>query len=298
MIFRDRPDGTLIKVPSFKKVLTYTCPTRDESSLYFKETLDVENAISILLDKNRGKALEDRITLFHIIIAAYIRTVAERPQVNTFVSGHKFYQRNEISFSLVAKKELTDEGVEGLVKVKFSPIDSMEQVAARMRKAVSVAKSDKGSGSEREVDFLMSLPQPIASAVMWLYKVLDVNNLMPRFMIDNDPSYSSALITNLGSIGVDGVFHHLFNWGNSGAIMAIGKVKMMPVYDTRTADSRKARVLDVYITLDDRLADGTYYGKTLKVFRKYIEHPELLFEPPAYTKEQIDALKLREIDRI
>ena len=293
MIFRDRPDGTLIKVPSFKKVLTYTCPTRDESSLYFKETLEIEEAISLLLEKNRGKSPEDRITIFHLIVAAYVRTVVERPMVNTFVSGHRFYQRNEISFSLVAKKQMSDEGIEGLVKVKFSPMDTIEQVAARMKKAVLVGKSDAGSSSEREVDFLMSLPQPITSLVMWLYKVLDTNNLMPGFMIDNDPSYSTALITNLGSIGVDGVFHHLFNWGNSSVIMAIGKVKKVPLYDTRTADERKARVLDIYFTLDDRIADGTYYSNSLKAFKRYMEHPELLFEPPKYTKEQIDALKLR-----
>ncbi len=294
MIFRDRPDGTFIKVPSFKKVLTYTCPTRDESSLYFKERLEIENAIKLLLEKNKGKSAEDRISIFHLIVAAYIRTVVERPQVNTFVSGHKFYQRNEISFSLVAKKEMSDEGIEGLVKVKFSPMDTIEQVAARMKKAVLVGKSDKGSSSEREVDFLMSLPQPITSLVMWLYKLLDTNNLMPGFMIDNDPSYSTALITNLGSIGVDGVFHHLFNWGNSGVIMAIGKVKKVPLYDTRTAEERKTRVLDIYFTLDDRLADGTYYCNSLKTFKKYIEQPELLFEPPNYTKEQIEALKLKE----
>ncbi|HQJ23831.1 MAG TPA: 2-oxo acid dehydrogenase subunit E2 [Bacillota bacterium] len=293
MLFRNRPDGTYIKVPSFKKVLTYTCPTRDEASLYYKDTIVMDAAIALLLKENRGKSAKDRINILHLIVASFVRTIVERPLINTFVSGHSFYQRNEISFSLVAKKQLTDEGTEGLVKVCFQPMDTIWQVAERMRRAVEEGKSDRGSSSEREVDFLMSMPQPLASAFMWLYRLLDTRNLLPGSLIANDPSYSSGLITNLGSIGIDGVFHHLFNWGNSGLIMAIGKIKKAPVNDNRSGIGKIASVLDIYMTLDDRLADGTYYGNTLKTFKNYMENPDRLFEQPSYTKEQIDALMLK-----
>lgn len=293
MFLKNRPDGMRMTVPSFKKVLTYTCPTRDEACLYYKDTLDVDKAVSMLLERNQGKAPEDRITLMHLIIASYIRTVVERPLINTFVSGHSFYRRNEISFSFVAKKELSDEGTEGLVKVKFWPTDTIQRVATRMKKAIAVGKSDAGSSSEREIEFLMKMPKPLISAFMWFYKILDSNNMLPGFMIDNDPSYSTGLVTNLGSIGVDGVFHHLFNWGNSGAIMAIGKVKKAPVHEPRSGQARLTRVLDIYFTLDDRLADGTYYGKTFRTFRYYMENPELLFEAPSYDLEQIEALRLK-----
>ena len=293
MLFRNRPDGTYIKVPSFKKVLTYTCPTRDEASLYYKDTIVMDAAIAPLLKENRGKSAKDRINILHLIVASFVRTIVERPLINTFVSGHSFYQRNEISFSLVAKKQLTDEGTEGLVKVCFQPMDTIWQVAERMRRAVEEGKSDRGSSSEREVDFLMSMPQPLASAFMWLYRLLDTRNLLPGSLIANDPSYSSGLITNLGSIGIDGVFHHLFNWGNSGLIMAIGKIKKAPVNDNRSGIGKIASVLDIYMTLDDRLADGTYYGNTLKTFKNYMENPDRLFEQPSYTKEQIDALMLK-----
>lgn len=293
MLFRNRPDGTYFKVPSFKRVLTYTCATRDEACLYYKDRILMDRAISMLLERNRGKAPEDRVTVLHLIIAAYVRTVVERPLMNTFVSGHDFYQRNEISFSLVAKKQLTDEGVEGLVKARFSPQDTLEDISRRMKAYIAEGKSAAGSSSEKEIDFLMKLPKPIISAFMWLYKLLDANNMLPGFMIDTDPSYSTALITNLGSIGIDGVFHHLFNWGNSGVIMAIGKIKKATVTDSRSGEGRTASVLDIYLTLDDRLADGTYYGNSLKVFKNYLENPELLFDPPAWSHEQIEALKLK-----
>lgn len=293
MLFRNRPDGTYFKVPSFKRVLTYTCVTRDEACLYYKDTIFMDEAISMLLERNRGKSPEDRVTILHLIIAAYVRTVVERPLLNTFVSGHDFYQRNEISFSLVAKKQMTDEGIEGLVKVRFRPEDTLEDISRKMKACITEGKSDAGSSSEKEIDFLMKLPKPIIGAFMWLYKLLDANNLLPGFMIDTDPSYSTALVTNLGSIGIDGVFHHLFNWGNSGVIMAIGKVKKATVTDKRSGEGRIASVLDLYLTLDDRIADGTYYGNSLKAFKHYLENPGLLFETPSWSKEQIDALKLR-----
>ena len=128
---------------------------------------------------------------------------------------------------------------------------------------------------------------------MWLYNLLDANNMLPGFMIDNDPSYSTALMTNLGSIGIDGVFHHLFNWGNSGVIIAIGKIKKSLIWQSRSGEGKIASVLDIYMTLDDRLADGMYYGNSLKVFKDYLEHPERLLEPPNYSEEQIAALKLK-----
>lgn len=293
MLFRNRPDGTYIKVPSFKKVLTYTCVTRDESSLYYKETFRMDSAITQLLKLNRGRALDDRITILHLIIAAYVRAVVERPLMNTFVSGHDFYQRNEISFSLVAKKEFSDEGVEGLVKASFLPNDTIFDIARKARAGIAVGKSEAGSSSEREVDFLMKMPKPVIGIFMWLYKLLDANNMLPGFMIDNDPSYSTALVTNLGSIGIDGVFHHLFNWGNSSVIIAIGKIKKAPILDSRSGEGNIASVLDIYMTLDDRIADGMYYGNSLKVFKDYLEHPERLLASPSYSEEQIAALKLR-----
>ena len=44
-------------------------------------------------------------------------------------------------------------------------------------------------------------------------------------------------------------------------------------------------VMDLGITLDERIADGYYYSKTIKLLKYLLQNPELL-ETPA--KEEVD----------
>ena len=294
MIFRDRPDGTALKVPNFKKLNPYMFPTRDESVLFCTDRFNMDEAIEMLLEVNRGKQPEDRINLFHIILTSLLRTIGERPILNTFVAGQRYYRRNEILFSFVAKKDLTDEGEESIVSISLKPNDSLQDVARKIREAVSHGKSEAGNKTEKEIDIVMALPRPFIKAFIWTYKFLDYHNLLPGFMIKTDPIYSTAFFTNLGSIGMDTIYHHLYNWGTCSIFISVGKLKKGPLYETRSGIVKVTNVMDMKITLDDRVADGVYYGNSLKLFKNYIEHPRQLLESGKLTKEQIDVLKLKD----
>jgi hypothetical protein len=225
MIFRDRPDGKALKVPNFKKLNPYMFISRDESALYCTDRFDMDEAINMLLALNRGKQPEERINLFHVILTSLLRTIVERPILNTFVAGQRYYKRNEIIFSFVAKKSLTDEGEESIVKISFQPSDSLQDVARKIREAVAHGKSEAGNKTEKEIDIVMALPRLFIKAFIWSYKFLDYNNLLPGFMIKTDPIYSTAFFTNLGSIGMDSVYHHLYNWGTCSIFISVGKLK-------------------------------------------------------------------------
>lgn len=295
MILRDRPDGTSLKVPNFKKLNPYMFPTRAESMLFGDERFNIDSAIEMLLEINRGKVPEDRINLFHVILASYIRTTAERPIVNTFVAGQRYYRRNEISMSFVVKKDLTDIGEESILKIVFNPMDTLHDVARRVREAVALGKSGAGNSTEKEIDLVMALPRFGIKAFMWLYRFLDYNNLLPGVMIKTDPLYATAFFTNLGSIGMDTIYHHLYNWGTVGTFISVGKVKKGPIFNSRSGAPAVSHVIDMRFTLDDRVADGVYYGNSLLTFRHYMENPQLLLEKPAYTKEQLDELQLTNV---
>ncbi len=294
MIFRDRPDGTALKVPNFKKLNPYMFPTRDESVLFCTDRFNMDEAIEMLLEVNRGKQPEDRINLFHIILTSLLRTIAERPILNTFVAGQRYYRRNEILFSFVAKKDLTDEGEESIVRISLKPNDSLQDVARKIREAVVHGKSEAGNKTEKEIDIVMALPRPFIKAFIWTYKFLDYHNLLPGFMIKTDPIYSTAFFTNLGSIGMDTIYHHLYNWGTCSIFISVGKLKKGPLYETRSGIVKVTNVMDMKITLDDRVADGVYYGNSLRLFKNYIEHPRQLMESGQFTKEQIAELKLKD----
>ena len=229
MIFRDRPDGTALKVPNFKKLNPYMFPTRDESVLFCTDRFNMDEAIEMLLEVNSGKQPEDRINLFHIILTSLLRTIAERPILNTFVAGQRYYRRNEILFSFVAKKDLTDEGEESIVRISLKPNDSLQDVARKIREAVVHGKSEAGNKTEKEIDIVMALPRPFIKAFIWTYKFLDYHNLLPGFMIKTDPIYSTAFFTNLGSIGMDTIYHHLYNWGTCSIFISVGKLKKGPL---------------------------------------------------------------------
>jgi len=165
-------------------------------------------------------------------------------------------------------------------------------VARRVREAVSLSRSATGNTTEKEIDLVMALPRFGIKAFMWLYRFLDYNNILPGFMIKTDPLYSTAFFTNLGSIGMDSISHHLYNWGTCSVFISVGKVKKGPIFDNRHGNMKIGHVLDMKMTLDDRVADGVYYYNSLSTFKKYVEHPEPLLEPAGYTKEHLDELDL------
>lgn len=294
MIFRDRADGKAMRVPNYKKLNPYMFPSRDESVLYCTDRFNMEEAISMLLEINRGKQPEDRINLFHVILTSLLRTVAQRPILNTFVAGQRYYRRNEIIFSFVTKKDITDEGMESFVRIPLKPQDSLLDVTRKIREAVSRGKSEAGNTTEKEIDIVMALPRPFIKAFMWLYRFLDYHNLLPGAMMKTDPIYSTAFFTNLGSIGMDSIYHHLYNWGTCSIFISVGKLKKAPIYETRSGDVKIASVIDMKMTLDDRVADGVYYGNSLKLFKDFIEHPRQLLEQAELTEEQLKELDLKD----
>ena len=294
MIFRDRADGKAMRVPNYKKPNPYMFPSRDESVLYCTDRFNMEEAIAMLLEINRGKQPEDRINLFHVILTSLLRTIAMRPILNTFVAGQRYYRRNEIIFSFVTKKDITDEGMESFVRIPLKPQDSLLDVTRKIREAVSRGKSDAGNTTEKEIDIVMAFPRPLIKTFMWLYRFLDYHNLLPGAMMKTDPIYSTAFFTNLGSIGMDSIYHHLYNWGTCSIFISVGKLKKAPIYETRSGDMKISSVIDMKMTLDDRVADGVYYGNSLKLFKDFIQHPRQLLEQAALTEEQIKGLDLKD----
>ena len=106
---------------------------------------------------------------------------------------------------------------------------------------------------------------------MWL----DKHGWVPKDIIATDPYYSSAVLSNLGSIRMKSGYHHLTNWGTCSMIMLIGERKKRPFFD-RLGNYEMRDSVDLGLTIDERLADGFYYAKTVQLLQKLIENPELL----------------------
>ena len=213
-------------------------------------------------------------------------------RVNRFISGNRFYQRNQIVFNFVAKKELSDEGEELNVKIPFDPEETLVTVAEKVRACVRKAVSGEGKGNDEVVKALVRLPHFAMSFVARGLEWLDRHNMMPSDMIESDPCFCSIFLTNVGSFGLDTPFHHLYERGNCPIFIAVGKVRARNVLASDGSVAER-KYLCLRYSFDDRIADGTYMGKSLGLIRDFIEKAESLAAPPEIDPATIAQLKLR-----
>ena len=286
MGIRKRYDGTLIKgLPGFRLINPYVMKGRNESAVYFTHELRMKKTIEFIRQYNKeNKGNGKRLTLFHVILCGIVRAIAFRPQMNRFISGKKIYQRNRIQFSFIVKKQLTDEGLETNVKITFSPFDTLQDVIEKVNREVEKARDMAGNESDHEIDFFTKLPRSILTLVIWVFKALDYFGIAPSEMIRLDPLYTSVYVANLGSVGLDAPYHHLYEWGNASIFAVIGKLRKGIVVGEGGTPVVED-LLTMKYTFDDRISEGLYAAKAIDMFKQFVENPEVLLQRPEIPEE-------------
>jgi hypothetical protein len=269
-----RPDGDPVRdLPTMRRLIPHLMPSRNGAVVFFEQHVDLTETLAYLA---RGPS---ELNLFQVVLAGLARTLALRPQMHRFVVGRRIYQRRSIELSFAVKKELSDEGKLTVVKVAFDPDDTLDRAAERIRAVVRTGKGPETTASEREMSVVTRLPRFALRTVMGLQRTLDYFNLLPSAMITNDPMYASMFVANLGSIGLDAAFHHLYEYGTVPVFATVGRVRRAPV--ATDADEVAVRdVMTVRFSFDERIADGMYAARSLDLFRQFVENPSLLEQPP------------------
>jgi len=283
---KKRSDGIYLrKLPGFRKIFPFLMRTRTESVIYYSQRVRLRNTLAWLEKINAGR--EKRLSIFHVVLAAGVRTLALRPDANRFVSGRRIYQRRTIDVSFIVKRELTEKAAETNLKITFDPRSTIEDVAARVSAAVQSTKTGETSADEKTTDFVTSLPRSFTRLALWGVRTLDYFGLLPASFIRGDALYASAYLANLGSIGLDAVFHHMFEWGNAAFFIVVGKRKKEPMVD-EAGEIEAQDVLDMNISLDERIADGVNYATTIALLTDLIENPAKLELPPDHLPDPFE----------
>jgi pyruvate/2-oxoglutarate dehydrogenase complex dihydrolipoamide acyltransferase (E2) component len=276
-LFR-RSDGTFVeRAPTLRRLMPFLMPTRNEAVVYFEQQVEVAAALAFLERLNARKAgpAEERVTLFQLVLVGMARTIGKRPILNRFIVGRRLYDRRAIELSFAVKKELTDQGGLTTVKVALEPDASLESSLAKIVGAVGQGRGKTRLRSEKEMDIVTLLPRFLVRFVMKMQGVLDYFNLLPRSIIAGDPLYASVFLANLGSVGLDSAYHHLFEYGTTPIFVTMGRVKKAVV--PGEADQPVVReVVSLKYTLDERVADGLYCARSLELLKGYLENPETL----------------------
>lgn len=271
----DRKDGVLLRdLDSMHFIVPLIYPNRCDNEAYISEKIDLTAVNRYLEKKNEGEDVFP-YTLFHLIVTALLKTITLRPKMNRFIANKNIYQRNEVSASFVVKKMLSDDGAEALAFVHAKDDDNVESVHQKIFEQVSSCRGDAVDRSTDSMDILNKMPRFLAKFLVWIITKLDKHGKCPMFLIATDPYYSSVVLSNLGSIKLKCGYHHLTNWGTNSVFCIIGEKKKTPVFD-ENGNAEMRETVELGLTIDERLADGYYYSKTVRLLKKLLEQPELL----------------------
>lgn len=276
-MFGNRKDGKKLKnLPPEFRLIPILMKERDDSQVFFKTDISI-TAIEEYIDKKK----EEGITLgiMDVIFATVIRMISERPLLNRFCINGRTYARNEITTSLSIKKSKTDDGEETTIKIHWNGDENIFDVSKKLQEYVAYNKESKNENkTDKTADFLNKLPT-------WLYKLavgllihLDKKGRLPKSIIEASPFHTSAFITNVGSIGIDSIYHHIYNFGTTSLFFAMGKKKKDYIYEDE--ELKQEKVISVAFVGDERICDGYYFANTFRQMERFWRKPELLEEKP------------------
>lgn len=274
----DRKDGKLLRdIDGMHFIVPLLYPNRCDNEAFISEQIDL-TAIDAYLEKKNASNPEYKYNLFQLIVTAMLKTIQLRPKMNYFIANKNLYSRNEISASFVVKKQFADHGGEALAFIHAKENFTLEDVHSEIYRQVSFCRSDKKDSSTASMDIFNKMPRFVSKSIVAFIRFLDRHGWVPKSLIATDPYYSSVVLTNLGSVKMHSGYHHLTNWGTNSVFLAIGEIKKRPYFDDEGHVTMKNSV-DLGLTIDERIADGYYYSKTVRLLRKLLENPELLETP-------------------
>lgn len=278
----DRRDGWKLRnVELFFGVVPFVMRTRLDSQNYYEETVDVEAIMDFL--KERREELPN-VTMMTVFLTAMVRMISQRPQLNRFIVHNQLYAHNSIEISIAIKRSMSDEGEETMIKPSFDPRDTLLDVQKKLEDAIAAAMpSEQDAGIDKVAGVLGKLPAWLFRLFMrYIYFADDHGHLM-KLITEASPWHCSAMFTNVGSLGIGPIYHHLTEFGTYSVFVAMGKRERHTVYDENGNASVK-RTVGIKIVNDERICDGYYYAASMRYLRKLLNNPALLMEPPKYVK--------------
>ena len=276
----DRRDGRWVRdVPGLQTIMAHILPNRTDCECYMQDSFDVTELLPFLAEKNASHP-DYKTSVFHALLMCAARMVTERPKMNRFIQGRRMYERYEISLAFVAKRRFQDNGEEALMFFVPREDETLDSLSARVVGKVAETRKSATSdgGIDSVIDGFAKIPRVLLMLIIRIIRWLDFWGVNPKALTDGDPNYSTIFLSNLGSIKAPAVYHHLNNYGTNSIMVTIGTLHkeelLMPDGHRELRD-----VIDVSATLDERIADGFYFARSLKLLKHVFAHPELLDQP-------------------
>ena len=273
----DRRDGKLLRdIDGMHFICPIIYPNRCDNEAFISEVIDLTNIDKYIKKKN--KDADFKYTTFQIIVTAVLKMLYLRPKMNYFIQNSNLYERYEKSASFVVKKQFKDKGAEGLAFIHSKPEDNIDTIHDKMKKIITEQRSGGSDASTDFMEIFKKMPRFFSKFLVHIIMFLDKKGLCPAALVETDPYYSSVVLTNLGSIKLHAGYHHLTNWGTNSLFVAVGETKKRPIVQ-KDGKAAMKNSIDLGLTIDERIADGYYYAKSVKLLRYLLENPTELEKP-------------------
>ncbi len=283
----DRKDGRRLRTLSpMNAVMPYIMARRSDACNTFADSFNIAKTDAFC--RRKIKEGKTNFGFLHVILAAYVRTISQRPAINRFVSGQKVFARNEISVIMTIKRTMALDTPDTCIKVVFEPTDTVDDVYEKFNRAV-VENSKLGDTSsfDRLAKAFTFIPGLFLRWTVKLLFFLDYFGWLPRKLTNLSPFHGSMIITSMGSLGIRPIYHHIYDFGNLPVFLAYGAKRTVNELDSE-GNVFKRKYIDLKAVTDERICDGYYYASAFKMFKKLVENPNALETPPETVYEDID----------
>lgn len=275
-MFSKRADGRVIKsIDPLTKIMPYIMKSRNDTMNMYEDSFPCKP-----MDEYIKEKAKQGITLgyMHIFMAAIVRLIALRPQLNRFIMNGKYYARHNIWISFVVHPTLRDGSEETTIRLCFNGTETILEIAEKINEAIKKETTQRTceNGTDKWARVLTRVPGPMISFAVNILMWMDKHNLLPGAVLAISPFHTSAFFTNLKSLGINHVFHHVYNFGTTGMFFAFGKEKLIPVIKKNEIVQEKH--MGFGMVSDERICDGLYFALSLRMLRKFMNNPAMLEE--------------------
>ena len=266
-----RRDGYKVKdLPGTQNILIDFKPNRCDAAVYMNAKIDVTNFVKFI---NKKKKDIEGLTFYHGIVDVMAKTIYSRPYMNRFIANRTMYMHHDVSLAQTIKVEFENDAEEALIVLKIDENDTLEDISRKTKERVDGIRKKKEEGKKGAndaADKVGHLPKFLRVPVVGLMKFLDRHDWLPKGIIDDNLYYSSAILSNIGSFKVGAIYHNLTNFGTASSLITFGEIK---------EEENGKWYMEMGATIDERIADGFYFCKALKLIEYIFETPELMMEP-------------------
>ena len=282
----DRKDGRLLRsLNAFSKFIPYIMPQRVDRLVGYEESFEISEVDRRLrqlrVDGYKG------IGLLHFLIACHIRVISMLPGVNRFIAGRRVYAHNDISIVMTVKHSLSVDATETTIKVHFQPTDTIFDVYRKMNEKIEEIKTaEEDNNTEEVAGFFAKFPRFLLRFALTIVRVMDYFGWLPDSIVEASPFHGSMIITDLGSLRIGPVYHHIYNFGTLPVFIAFGS-KYRKYEISKKRELVENKYIDTKMVIDEGIVDGHYYAQLLQAYRYMFQHPEILENPPTKVVEDI-----------